>query len=226
MSLSGVESESESPRSLTLRTLDVSGAISIRPLDVSGIEQSGLHLSTFFDSLKGPSAFTRVSDCQEYPGISGPLPPVLLNRFDKLSQSLYPEFAEPQSVRRSQYPLELPPSPKETPNSPSPNSLYVSEVSEVETQTVETQAVETQSVETQVSEVQGSETKETGTQAVETQTVETQVSEVQVTVETQATETQVSVETQATETQTSVDVKDAVVQTLVGENRLEVPRLR
>lgn len=214
MSLDGVKSES--PRSLTLRPLDVSGAISIRPLDVSGIEQSGLHLSTFFDSLNGPSAFTRVTDCQEYPGISGPLPPVLLNRFDKLSQSLYPEFAEPQSVRRYQYPLELPPSPKETPNSPSPNSLYVSEVSEVETQAVETQ----------VSEVQGSET-----QAVETQAVETQVSEVQVSIETkeaetQATETQVTVDTQATETQTSVDVKDAVVQTLVGENRLEVPRLR
>jgi hypothetical protein len=162
MSLGSVES----PKPLTLRTLDISG--SIQPLDVSGIEQSGLHLSTFFDSLKGPSAFTRVSDSQEYPSISGPLPPVLLNRFDKLSQSLYPEFAESLGISRSQYPLELPPSPK------TPNSLYVSEVS------------------------------------IETET----------TIETQA------VETQAVETQASVDVKDAVVQTLVGENRLEVPRLR
>ena len=194
MSLGGVES----PRSLTLRTQDVSGSISNRPLDVSGIEQSGLHLSTFFDSLKGPSAFTRVSgvsESPEYPSISGPLPPVLLNRFDKLSQSLYPDFAESQSIRCSQYPLELPPSPKESPNSlcvseESHNSLCVSEVSGVQV------SVSTQETETQVS-------------------VETQVSEVQV-----------SVETQVSEFQASVNVKDAVIQTLVGENRLEVPRLR
>jgi len=176
MSLGGVES----PQSLTLRALDV-----------SGIEQSGVHLSTFFDSLKSPSAITRVSGSQEYPSISGPLPPVLLNRFDKLSQSLYPEFADPVEslgISRSQYPLELPPSPK------TPNSLYVSEESTHET-------------ETQVS-------------------VETQVSEVQVSVETQVSEVQVSVETQVSEVQASVNVKDAVIQTLVGENRLEVPRLR
>ena len=194
MSLGGVES----PKPLTLRTLDVSGSISIRPLDVSGIEQSGLHLSTFFDSLKGPSAFTRVSDSQEYPSISGPLPPVLLNRFDMLSRTLYPEFADPlesQGVSRSQYPLELPPSPKESPNSlclseESHNSLCVSEVSGV-----------------QVS-------------------VSTQETETQATIEIKETETQASVQAEEVETQVSVDVKDAVVQTLVGENRLEVPRLR
>lgn len=72
-------------------------------------------------------------------------------------------------------------------------------------------------------EVQASvKTEESEAQA----SVKTEGSEVQATVQSEIGEVQATVEVKSSETQASIVVKDAVSQTLVGENRLEVPRLR
>ena len=143
--------------------VDMSGSVisepvlEIRALDVSVVQQSGLHLSKLFESEAKSSA------------LSGPLPSEILNTFEKLSRNI------------------LPPSPKE-----------------VQEPDVEVQASDV--------EVQAS--------------VQNVGVEVQASVQNMGVEVQASVKNVGAEVQASVKSVGAEVQTLVGENRLEVPKLR